>query len=81
MRRSKYPDTLERWALTRTQAGDVRPGPAIADPEDQTLAFSLACKRIIRREGHYVMVDLSISLDRWCWTDKDELTILWPEEE
>jgi hypothetical protein len=45
------------------------------------LALAVECQRIIRRDGHYVMVDPSITLDRFCWNDDDEIEILWPEEE
>jgi DNA-binding MarR family transcriptional regulator len=37
------------------------------------------CQRLERRDGRYVMVDPSLTLDRFCWTDEDELTIIRPK--
>ena len=61
------------------EAGDVWEGPAITGPKDPILALSVEYQRIIRRDGRYVMVDPSITLDRFTWTDDDELTIIWPK--
>ena len=81
MRHEAYPDVLELWGLTWTKRGDVWEGPPITDPEDPILALSVEYQRIIRQDGRYVMVDPSITLNRFCWTDDDELTISWPEED
>jgi hypothetical protein len=75
------PDVLEIWGITWTKQGDVWIGPAITDPEDRMLALAVECQRIERRDGCYVMVDPSITLDRFGWDDDDELTIIWPDDE
>jgi len=75
------PDVLEIWGIIWTKQGEVWVGSAITDPEDSMLALAVECQRIERRDGRYVMVDPSITLDRFSWTDEDELTILWPDEE
>jgi hypothetical protein len=62
------------WTHTKGRRGWV--SPVITDPEDPMLALAVECQRIIRQDGRYVMVDPSITLDRFCWTDEDELTIL-----
>jgi hypothetical protein len=69
MRRDPWPDVLEVWGVTWTKQGQVWVGPAIADPEDPMLALAVACERIVRRDGRYVMVDPSRALDRFIWAD------------
>ena len=83
MPRARYPDELEVWGITWTHTKGRRGwvGPAITDPEGPMLALAVECQRIIRQDGCYVMVDPSITLDRFCWIDEDELTILWPDDE
>jgi hypothetical protein len=74
--RSKSPDVLNIWGITWTKTKWRRGwlGPAITVPEDPMLARAVECQRIIRRDGRYVMVDPSITLDRFGW-DEDDLTI------
>jgi hypothetical protein len=83
MRRSPYPDVLEVWGITWTKTPGRQGwrGPAITDPEDPMLALAVECQRIIRRDGHYVMVDPSITLDRFGWTEEDEVDFADPEED
>jgi hypothetical protein len=75
MRNEEYPDVLEIWGVTWTKRGDGWEGPAITDPEDGMLALAVEYQRIIRRDGRYMMVDPSITLDRFSWDDDDELEI------
>jgi hypothetical protein len=79
-RRPPLPDVLEIWGIPWTKRGRVWEGPAITDPEDPMLALAVECQRIARRDGRYVMVDPSITLNRFTWTDADELTIIWPDD-
>jgi hypothetical protein len=80
--RSRYPNTLEilgiTWRKTRGQWGWL--GPAITDPEDPMLATAVEYQRIVRRDGCYVLLDPSITLDRFGWEDGD-LTITDPDAE
>ena len=69
MSREPYPDVLEIWGVTWTKAGKVWVGPAITDPEDPMLGTAVTYERIIRKDGHYVLVDLSITLDRFGWDE------------
>jgi hypothetical protein len=64
-RKPTYPDTLIIWDIPWTKQGEVWVGPAITDPEDPTLALSVAYQRIVRRDGHYVMEDPGLTLDRF----------------
>jgi hypothetical protein len=82
MPKEKYPDVLEIWGITWTHTKGRRGwvGPAIADPEDRMLALAVECQRIVRRDGRYVMLDPSITLDRFGWSDGD-LTIHEPPAE
>jgi hypothetical protein len=85
MPRAKYPDVLEVWGITWTHTKGTRGwlGPAITDPEDRMLAGCVEYERIIRRDGHYVMLDPGITLDRFCWTEEDAegITITGPDGE
>jgi hypothetical protein len=83
MPKAKYPDVLEVWGFTWTKQGKVWVGPAVTDPEDRTLALAVEHERIIRRGGYYVMVDPSITLDRFGWTEEDAegLTLTGPDGE
>jgi len=74
-----YRDTVIISDVTWTKNGTVWVGPAIADPEDPTLALSVEDQRIVRRDGRYVLVDPSITLDRFGW-DEDDVTIIDSEE-
>ena len=73
MSRSKFPDVLEWWGYTWAKT----PGhlgwrrPALTDPEDPMLAGAVAYGRIVRRDGHYVMEDPGLTLDRFTWHDGD----------
>lgn len=82
MSRPKYPDVLEVWRITGTHTPGWRGwvGPAITDPEDRMLALAVEYQRIVRRDGHYVMLDPGLTLDRFGWEDGD-LTITDPDEE
>jgi hypothetical protein len=80
MPRRQYPDTIELWGHTWTKHGTVWLGPAIAAPEDPTLALAVTYERIVRRDGRYVMVDPGITLDRFGWGPGD-ITITEPEED
>jgi hypothetical protein len=75
MPKPTYPDELEVWGLTWTHTKGRRGwvGPAITDPEDPRLALAVACERIVRQHGSYVMLDPSITLDRFAWTEEDAL--------
>jgi hypothetical protein len=75
-RRPPLPDVLEIWGIPWTKRGRVWKGPAISAPEDPTLALAVECQRIERRDGRYVMVDPALTLDRFCWTDEDEIEII-----
>jgi len=81
MRRKSYPDVLEIWGVTWTKAGTVWVGPAITEPEDPMLALSVAYERIIHQDGRYVMVDPSITLDRFGWDEDaaEGMTITHPD--
>jgi hypothetical protein len=79
-RHATYPDVLEIWGITWTKEGTVWGGPAITDPEDEMLATAVHYERLIRRDGRYVMVDPSLTLDRFGW-DEDDITVTDPEEE
>jgi hypothetical protein len=63
-----------------TKRGAVWEGPPITDPTPY-LPLALELGRIGVRGDRYVMTDPSITLDRFTWTDEDDLTILWPEAE
>jgi len=54
-----------------TGVGGAGVGPVITDPEDLMLAMAVECKRIIRQDGRYVMVDPGITLDRFGWDEED----------
>ena len=56
-------------------------GPAITDPEDPGLALALACERMIRQDGRDVLVDPSMTLDRFGWADGDLRMVPEDEEE
>jgi hypothetical protein len=75
MPRARYPDELEVWGITWTHTKGRRGwvGPAITDPEDPRLALAVDCERIVRREGRYVMLDPGLTLDRFAWTEDDDL--------
>jgi hypothetical protein len=82
MSKAKYPDVLEIWGITWTHTKGRRGwvGPAITDPEDKMLATAVECQRIVRRDGHYVMLDPGLTLDRFVWKTGD-ITIHPPEED
>jgi hypothetical protein len=73
---------LEIWGIPWTYVQEVRGwiGPAITDPEEPMLALAVECQRIVRRDGRYVMVDPSITLNRFGWGPGD-ITIHEPEED
>ena len=77
-----WPDELEisgvTWAKPKGEQGWV--GPAITDLEDPRLALLVESERIIRENGRNVLVDLSMTLDRFGW-EEDDLTITGPGEE
>jgi hypothetical protein len=79
MPRAKYPDVLTIWGITWTHTQGRRGwrGPAITDPEDPMLALAVECQRIVRRDGHYVMVDPSITLARFGWDEADAEGLTW----
>jgi hypothetical protein len=73
MPRAKLPDVLEFWGdpWTHTQGRRGWIGPAITDPEDPMLASAVEYQRIVRRGGHYVMLDPWITLNRFGWDEED----------
>jgi hypothetical protein len=73
MSKAKYPDVLEVWGITwtRTKGRRGRIGPAITDPEDPMLATAVEYGRIVRRDGHYVILDPGLTLDRFGWHGGD----------
>jgi hypothetical protein len=79
MSRAKYSAILELWGHTwaHTQGRRGWIGPAITDPEDPTLALAVACERIVRRDGRYVMVDPGLTLDRFGWDEEDAEGLPW----
>jgi hypothetical protein len=79
MSRAPYPDILHLWDVTWTKEGKVWVGPAITDPKDPMLATAVACERIIRQDGRYVLVDAGLTLDRFGWSD-GELRDVTPED-
>jgi hypothetical protein len=79
MSRDPSPDVLHLWGITWTKRGDVWEGPPTSDPTP-CLPLALELGRIEVRGDRYVMTDPSITLDRFTWTDEDELTILWPDD-
>jgi hypothetical protein len=79
-RRAPLPDVLHIWDVTWTKRGDVWEGPPTSDPTPYLL-LAAELGRIEVRGDRYVLVDPSRTLDRFTWTDDDDLTILWPEEE
>jgi hypothetical protein len=92
MSRSPYPAVLELWGHTWTHTKGRRGwlGLAITDPEHPTLAWAVEYERVVRRDGRYVMLDPSITLNRFGWTEEDAEGLTWtrpdgtvldPEEE
>jgi hypothetical protein len=83
MSKAKDPDVLGIWGITWTRTKGRRGwvGPATADPEDPMLAMAVEYERIVRRDGHYVMLDPSITLDRFGWDEDDAegLTLTAPD--
>jgi hypothetical protein len=65
MSRKPYPNLLEIWGVTWTKVGKVGGSPATTDPENPMLGTAVKYERIIRKDGHYVLVNPSITLNRF----------------
>jgi hypothetical protein len=70
MRKPRYPDVLEIWDFTWTKRGEVWEGPPTSDPTAY-LPLALELGRIEVRGDRYVIVDPSLTLDRFGWDEDD----------
>jgi hypothetical protein len=78
--RETWPDVFKIWGVTWGKEGKVWVGLAVIDIENPRMALSVESERIIRENGRNVLVDLSMTLDRFGW-EEDDITITGPGEE